>query len=113
MCVGSLTAGTLSSSQSRPDNEFETDRRVWRRRGGRPRHHHEQEGYRCEQEGYQCDSDHYGFFAIPIATDLTITLSPVTSPTTLAILPASLPSSILSLSLEVFSVYTLSPTTSA
>src|SRR5260370_35232633 len=27
MCVGSITAGTLSSSQSRPDNEFETDKR--------------------------------------------------------------------------------------
>jgi hypothetical protein len=26
MCVGSRTAGTLSSSLSRPDNEFETDR---------------------------------------------------------------------------------------
>ena len=26
MCVGSPTAGTSSSSQSRPDNEFETDR---------------------------------------------------------------------------------------
>jgi CRP/FNR family transcriptional regulator, cyclic AMP receptor protein len=25
MCVGSPTAGTWSSSQSRPDNEFETD----------------------------------------------------------------------------------------
>ena len=25
MCVGSPTAGTSSSSQSRPDNEFETD----------------------------------------------------------------------------------------
>jgi integrase len=28
MCVGSRTAGTLSSSQSRPDNEFETDTRL-------------------------------------------------------------------------------------
>ena len=26
MCVGSPTAGTLSSSQQRPDDEFETDR---------------------------------------------------------------------------------------
>ena len=26
MCVGSPTAGTWSSSQWRPDNEFETDR---------------------------------------------------------------------------------------
>ena len=26
MCVGSLTAGTWSSSQSRSDNEFETDK---------------------------------------------------------------------------------------
>ena len=32
MCVGSPTAGTSSSSQSRPDNEFETDRRLRRRR---------------------------------------------------------------------------------
>ena len=30
MCVGSPTAGTLSSSQSPPDNEFETDRTVRR-----------------------------------------------------------------------------------
>jgi hypothetical protein len=28
MCVGSPTAGTWSSSQWRPDNEFETDRRL-------------------------------------------------------------------------------------
>jgi transposase InsO family protein len=26
MCAGSLTAGTSSSSQSPPDNEFETDK---------------------------------------------------------------------------------------
>ena len=31
MCVGSPTAGTWSSSQWRPDNEFETDRTTSRR----------------------------------------------------------------------------------
>ena len=31
MSVGSPTAGTWSSSQWRPDNEFETDRRGWRK----------------------------------------------------------------------------------
>ena len=28
MCVGSPTAGTLSSTQQRPDDEFETDTHV-------------------------------------------------------------------------------------
>ena len=37
------------------------------------------------------NADRYFFGAMPIATDLTITLSPVTSPMTLAIFPASLP----------------------
>ena len=35
MSVGSPTAGTWSSSQWRPDNEFETDTRRLRRRRGR------------------------------------------------------------------------------
>ena len=34
MSVGSPTAGTWSSSQWRPDNEFETDRRQWRQASG-------------------------------------------------------------------------------
>ena len=35
MCVGSPTAGAWSSFQRRPDDEFETDRRIYKHQPGR------------------------------------------------------------------------------